>query len=135
LISFGFTNQSGLGFPILNQNVSTPFLFFNQPSSVSIAYISISYYITNTTSATVSLNWYSSQLVNTVGTPIVTNVFGTLGTGATIYQVYTTEITGTSLTIVSGQSLSTLSLRTVSLSCTATTNNNFVILGVAIGYG
>lgn len=132
LVSFSLNGALGT---VISTTSETQFLFITQPASVTIAYVSISYYFTSESTATISLNNFTGASIGSNGTAIVSDLFGNIGTG-TINQVNVLEISGTSLTslVSSGQSLSTSSVRPVTLSCTANDANVFGILSVTVGY-
>ena len=118
---------SSLGFTV-GSTADTTFLFFNQPSTVSIAYVSISYYITvEGTTGNINLNDYTNQSVLGTGNLIYSNLFENLGSLSTTNIVYNAEI-------VINVPLSTNNSRTVGLSCSANIDNSFVILGITVGY-
>ena len=81
------------------------------------------------------MNNFTGASIGSNGTAIVDDLFGSIGTGTT-NTVYVTEISGTSLTsnVLFGQSLSTSSVRPVTLSCKANDANVFGILSVTVGY-
>jgi hypothetical protein len=120
---------------VISSTSETQFLFITQPASVTIAYISISYYSAGFTVATIGLNNFTAESIGSNGTAIVSNLFGNIVTGI-INLVNTVEISGDSLSslVSSGQSLSASSVRPVSLSCTASNANVFGILSVTVGY-
>ena len=121
---------------VISTTNETQFLFITQPASVTIAYISISYYFNSLGSgAIISLNNFTGASIGSNGTAIISDLFGNIGTGI-LNEVNVLEISGTSLSslVLSGQSLSTSSVRPVSLSCTASNANVFGILSVTVGY-
>ena len=133
MVSFSLNGSLGT---VISSTSETQFLFITQPASVTIAYISVSYYFTSLgSSAIISLNNFTGASISSNGTAIVSDLFGNIGTGI-LNEVNVLEISGTSLTslVSSGQSLSTSSVRPVTLSCTATGANVFGILSVTVGY-
>lgn len=133
LITFQFTNNSG------NAGITVPTatnaVIFYQPTTYSIAFVSIAYATTGIDPGTVTLSLYDMT-----GTVYTNTAGGTLIGPAAIFTLTPGLSQNCDVTQVNTNTLSpagpysTLSNRPVAVRVTATHANRFVLLEICIGY-
>jgi hypothetical protein len=133
LVTFSFTNNNGVAGTVIP--AASNVLFFYQPTTLSIAFVSIVYSTAGLDPGTVTLSLYDMTGVNytstSSGTVIGPSAIFTLNPGATTTAL-TQEVNTNTLSPAGPYT--TVVNRSVAIRMTATSANRFTLLTICIGF-